>query len=301
MAIILNWNDKIITGSINADVYSVTFAPEKLAKLQELVAKANAAQTVADYNAAVEEFKQATEETISGVIGTDNEYIYVDQAKGTFHLKYNNAISTVPMPKALVDRIKESVDKKIDYLPLIKAWVRWLRNPKLRKLSKAGQEAFSQRFFNYINIKYTNQELVNKLIEEKGYSEELARQLATTYQVKITNEGLLATFKVSREITKRYRFNDKGKKEEYDVYSTGTKTIDPISGLVTTEKVELSNEDRYFEPAVQGKGGDAFYCGDTLGHYIRVGQVHRLPDWSYVNCDDNQSCVKGLHKTMCLA
>ena len=51
---------------------------------------------------------------------------------------------------------------------------------------------------------------------------------------------------------------------------------------------------------MMGSSGDAFYCEGPNGyakpgHFIKVGCTHRLPDWSYVNTDDNRSCVKGLH------
>ncbi len=293
--ITINHNGTTISGSVNSEIFNCSYDEQKFKDLQVIVDRSNEATSVVDYNKCVEEFKVLIEETISGVIGTDNQYIYVDKATGAFHLKYNDMVSSIPMPKELVDRIKESVDKNINYLPLIKAWVRWLRNPKLRKLTKDQQLAFSQRFFNFINIKFTNHELVSKLMEEKGYSEEVATPMATTFSMKITSEGLLAGFKVSKEITTRYRLNDKGEKESYNVYNTSKKTIDPISGLITFEEVKLTNEDRVFQPAVMNTGGDEFFCGETKGHIIRVGQVHRLENWSQVNCDDRQSCVPGLH------
>ena len=137
--------------------------------------------------------------------------------------------------------------------------------------------------------------MVNKLMDEKGYSQEVAEKMATTYSMKISQEGLLVGFKVSEEITTRYRLNDKGESESYNVYNTGKKSIDPISGLITTEKIELDNESRVFRPAVQKDDGDKFFCGETEGHIIRVGQVHRLADWGMVNCDDSVSCKPGLH------
>ena len=49
-----------------------------------------------------------------------------------------------------------------------------------------------------------------------------------------------------------------------------------------------------------GTSGDPFFCEGDNGynkpnHFIKVGCTHRLPDWSYVNTNDRQSCVKGLH------
>lgn len=289
--IIVNHSDGMISGSLNGEVFAVTYSEELLKKMQDLAKQANEADKVEDLKIIVDCFKKLTVEDISGYVESVTPYIFVDKKTGKFYLKHNQVISSVAMPEAMVERIKDSADKKIDFTPLIKAWVRFLRNP----LTKAKGEDFSDRFFNFVNIKFTNHDLVDKLMEEKGYSEEVATKAATTYSMKITNEGLLAGFKVSREITKRFKLNDKGEKEAFDVYSTGKKSIDEITGLVTYEKVTLSNEERVFEPAVQGKGGDDFFCGDKKGHIIRVGQTHKLESWDLVDTNDHRSCVPGLH------
>jgi len=293
MSIIVNLNDDIISGSINAEVFGRTFDQVIYDQMLVIAEAANKADTVKEYKEMVEEFKKLTEEDISGHLGTFHNDIFIDRKTGEYFLKHNGVISSVPMPSTMVERIKTSLDKKIDISPLLKAWIRFLRNPK----NTGGfydQSGFAERFFNFIDIKFTNHELVDKLMEEKGYSQEVAEKMATTYSMKLTNEGLLAGFKVSKEITKRYKLNEKGEKESFDVYQTGAKSIDPISGLITTEKVELSNEERVFEPAVYS-GGDDFFCNDKLGYIIKVGATHRLPSWNDVNCNDEQSCVKGLH------
>ncbi len=295
--IVLNRLDDLIIGSINAEVFNCTYSEDKYNKMKELEEASNKeGVTVVDYNKIVEQFKLLTEETLSGVIEAGNPYIYVDKATGYFHLKNNDVISSVPMPEALVNRIKESADKKIDYMPLIKCWTRWLRNPKLRRLTKENQKDFSGRFFNFIDIKFTNYDLVKKLMNEKGYSVEVANQMATTYSMKITNEGLLAAYKVSKEITQRYKLNDTGQIELYDINACEVEGVDTITGLVTYKKKELSNEERVFEPAVQGQSGDAFSCSkrSDLGHVILVGASHSIT-WDQINCDDNSTCVPGLH------
>src|SRR3990167_1640724 len=292
----INIIDSMLTGSINGEPFGVTYSEELYNKMNVLAEKANTCSSVEELNKIIEEFKPLTVEDVKGHTESFSPYLYVDNKTGNYHLKHNNVISSVPLPEALVERIKYSIEKKIDINPLIKCWVRWLRNPFV----KTKGADFSERFFNFIDIKFTNEELVDKLMDEKGYSEDVASKMATAYSMKITAEGLLAGYKVSREITQRFKLNEKGEKEVYDVYSTGAKSIDPLSGLITYEKVELKNEDRVFEPAVQGTSGDAFYCEGIngfkeAGHYIKVGCVHRLPDWSYVNTNDNQSCVMGLH------
>ncbi len=294
--VILNVIDGVISASVGNEVLTKTHSEESFNQLSKLADTANNASTVEDYKTALEAFKTACQEDISGYLGTFHNDIFIDNKTGEHFLKHNGQISAVPMPEGLVNRIKESMDKKIDISPLLKAWVRFLRNPKCRKDTALwAPGGFADRFFNFIDIKFTNHELSDKLQDEKGYSQEVADKMATTYSMKLTAEGLLAGFKVSREITTRYKLNEKGEKESYNVYNTGKKSIDPISGLITTEKVELTNEDRVFEPAVRGTSGDAFFCGETEGHIIRVGQVHRLSDWSKVNCNDYLSCVPGLH------
>ena len=53
-------------------------------------------------------------------------------------------------------------------------------------------------------MKYVHPQLLKEFMEEHGLSEELATQRATMYQVKITKEGLVNAFKVSREILTKY-------------------------------------------------------------------------------------------------
>lgn len=289
--IIVNRNNDMISGSINGEVFAVSYSEDLLTKMNDLAAKANEADTVAALQTLVDQFKVLTVEDISGYVESVTPFIFVDKKTGNFHLKHNDVISSVPMPKAMVERIKDSADKKIDFMPLVKAWILFLRNPN----TKAKGKGFSDRFFNFVNIKFTNQELVSKLMEEKGYSREVAVKAATTYSMKITNEGLLAGFKVSREITKRFKLDENGKSVVYDVYSTGKKSIDELTGLITYEKVTLQNEERVFEPAAMGTSGNEFFCGDKKGHYIRVGQTHKLESWDQINTNDHQSCVPGLH------
>lgn len=282
--IVLNVLDGIISASVDSEIYTKTYTEEVYKSLSKLADKANNASSVKDYQTAVEAFKLECQEEIGGYLGTFHNDIFIDRKTGNYYLKCNGVVSCVPMPEAMVNRIKESLDKKIDINPLLKAWIRFLRNPQVRLDNMYQNSSFGERFFNFVDIKFTNHDLVCKLVSEKGYSSEVATKMATTYSMKITNEGLLAGFKVSEEVTTRYRLNEKGEKESYNVYNTGKKSIDPISGLITIEKPELSNEDRVFRPAVMKDGGDSFFCGDKEGHIIRVGQVHRLSDWSKVDC-----------------
>lgn len=295
MSIIINVIDGIINSSINGKIVTKSYSEESFKELSEIATVANNASTVADYKAAIDKFMSVCQENISGYLETFHNDIFIENKTGKFFLKHNGKISAVPMPQTMIDRIKMSIDKKIDINPLLKTWIRFLRNPKVRAGSGIwDSEGFAEKFFNFIDIKYTNSELVDKLQEEQGYSQEVAEKMATTYSMKITQEGLLAGFKVSEEITTRYKLDDNGNSVAYDVYN-GKKSVDSISGLITYEKNELTNEERIFRPAVQKNKGDAFFCGNVEGHIIKVGQVHRLASWDMVDCDDNTSCRPGLH------
>lgn len=291
----INVIDGRICGSYGDTPFSVQYSPELYEKLNKLAELANKSATMEEYRKFLEEFGMSAEEDYSELIQDKCEFIFVNRATGEFFLKHGETVSTVPMPEALVERIYESIDKGIDFLPLVKMWTRWLRNPVLRKKMKAGHgKDFSQRFFNFVNLKYVHPILYKKYVEELGMADHVAYEKATMYQMKITKEGLLNGYKVSREILHKY---DPETGEVQDRYK---RTFNVDTGEIESEGLPELVEDRLFEPAVMGTGGDAFYCEGangygTPGHFIKVGCVHRLESWDKVNTNDHQSCVPGLH------
>lgn len=280
--------EKFITGSGKDFKFSVKFTPEKLAQLQALQADVNNAQDRVSYDSAVANFKQASVESFSETVATACPYIHVNESTGKFYLKQDDKLSVHPIPKSFVDRILKSIDKGIDVMPLIKFWTRVLRNPNFSHKK-------AKLICNYIAKTYVDHEQVAELVDEHGVSNDVAVERATGLQTPITQEGLLCTYKVSREVFKKYALDEDGNKVLVDRY-TQTKTIDEDSGEVTvTKQVPEYVEERVFEPAVVGQSHDAFFCGEKLGHQIKVGKVHYLPEWEQVNTNDNVSCVKGLH------
>jgi hypothetical protein len=166
-----------------------------------------------------------------------------------------------------------------------------MRSPVLSRVK-------AERFAWYIDQKYTDQKLLAELLSQ-GLSQAVATERSTSFQVPITMEGLLCTYKVSREIMHKYVKDENNEdgvkmKDRYDY------DVDEITGLKTHKMAEYV-EDRVFEPAVQGQHGDAFSCTNLLtgqgtqGHIIKVGHIHELDNWNKVNCNDNTSCVPGLH------
>jgi hypothetical protein len=283
-----------IVGSIGEEPFSVSYTKEVYDKMLSIAAVANAAETMEDYINACGEFTALSTEDYSTLIESKNPNIFINKKTGEFFLKHKDVISSIPMPKALVDRIYDSMDKGLDFTPLIKLWTRWLRNPVLRKKTDKGLgERFSERMFNFINMKYVHPKMKAKFIEE-GFSEQVATEKATMYQVKITNEGLINGYKVSSEVFHKF---DAETGEMVDRYK---RTFNVDTGEIESDGIPSIVEERLFEPAVMRSTGDAFYCEGPNGyakpgHFIKVGCVHRLENWNQVNTNDYASCVPGLH------
>jgi len=290
MMILINRIGDNISGAYNGIPFGVAYSEEKWNAMKELEAKANSVETMEELKPILDEFAMLTQESYKELVETACPWVYVNKATNKFYLQLKPAdgtgdavVSSQPLPKAFVDRILTSVDKKIDVMPLVKAFIRFLRNPNY-SADKA------RRFAEYINAKHTNTTLQTDLMN-KGLSDEVARERATTTQVAVTQEGLIACYKVSQEVDWKYELDEDENKVKKSRYKP---TIDDVTGLVTYATPEHV-EDRIFQPAVQGTSGDEFFCGDKLGHIIKVGQVHYLPKWDQVNTNDSQSCVKGLH------
>ena len=286
----INVSEGLINGSYGETPFSVTYDQNLYDAMIKVANAANDATDMETYKLHLSEFESLTVEDYTKVIQDKCEFIYVNPSSGDFFLKVGDVVTNQPMPKALVDRIYESIDMGIDFEPLVKMWTRWLRNPLLKE---KGQN-FSERFFNFVNMKYVHPKLMKELVEEQGLTEEVAERRATMYQMKITKEGLLNGYKVSKEVLHKY---DAESGERVDRYK---RTFNPDTGEIDSEGIPEVVEDRLFEPAIMGSGGDAFSCEgsngfNSDGHFIKVGCSHRLPSWDCVNTNDDRSCVPGLH------
>jgi hypothetical protein len=268
--------------------YGVVYSEDAYKTMSDFAVKSENVESMDEYNELVQAFIPLTAEDHKKTVATICPYIYVNNSSKEYFLKQGDSISKVPMPASFVDRIITSFEKGIDVMPLIRFWTRLLRNPKFT-LDKA------ELICGYIANTYVDVEYLEELMDKEGVSYEVARERATSLQTPVTQEGLLCTYKVSREILHKYIIDEEGNKKRVDRY-TPTKTIDEVTGEITSkDNLPEFIEERIFEPAVVGQSHDAFYCGDTLGHIIKVGEVHRLDSWDQVDCRDYHSCVKGLH------
>ena len=293
--ITLNVIDNKICGSYGETPFAVEYSESLYKQMMVLAEQAETVKTMEELDTILKSFAALTIVDYTATVESQCEYIHVNENTGEFFLKNNGVVSSIPMPQALVDRIFESMDKDIDFMPLIKMWTRWLRNPILaKKMKKNWGKEFCERFFNFVNMKYVHPQLKEQFMEENGLSEEVAEKRATMYQMKITKEGLLNGYKVSKEILHKYNTETGEEEPRY------TRTFNPDTGQIESNGLPENVEDRLFEPSVMGNGGDAFYCEGTNGydtpqHFIKVGCNHRLDSWDQVNTNDRRSCVKGLH------
>ncbi len=286
MFITVNRVGDSITGSFKGQPFGIAYNESKYGSMKDLEAKAAAASSMDELKDILDEFEPLTKENYKELIehAQGGQYLFVSPATGKVFLTINGKVSNKPLPKSMVDRIIYSVEKKIDVMPLVKNWARFLRNPWYSDQKAAN-------YARYINTTVVNHELKTKLMEESGLSEEVATQRATMYDVSFTQEGLLATYKVVTEIDWKYVADGENGVKKVDRFDF---EVDEFTGLKTYKKPELL-EQRVFEPCVQHQSGDDFYSADYLGHIIRVGKPVYLDSWDKVNCNDHATCVKGLH------
>lgn len=283
-----------ITGTANGKSFGVKYTEEKYNKMLELAAKANEADSMEDLQNILQDFAPFMIDGYKELIETACPNIVVNEETGKYFLKTSDGtvISSKPLPQALVDRILTSIEKKIDFNPIVKFWTRLLRNPFYTELK-------AKRIIAYVNKTIIDHDLKKELIDKHGVAPQTAIERATVYQTPITQEGLLCTYKVSTEVFDKFDPKTGEKKPRYE------KVFDEDDGSVVSDGLPEHVEDRLFKPAVMGDGGDAFLCyplgGSSTqtkgkaGHKIKVGCIHELESWDMVDTRDEVSCVKGLH------
>lgn len=222
------------------------------------------------------DFMTFVKECRSQEVAGSNEYLTYNPTTKEYFLRYKNVRSDKPIPQALVDFIEKSYDKDIDFMPMIKTWARLLTNPRYTL-------EMGKYFAEYVDTKFTDYTESDRLEAEEGFTSEASVELSTYNDIAITQEGLLATYKVAEEVTWEYEMvkNEYGNytKERKDKYETIPAIVDKTTGKVLTpEKFATPphKEDMLFTPAIW-KNGDDFYSGKTLGYIYEIGKMQYLP------------------------
>lgn len=288
--VVVYGDDKFITGSFLGKNFNLKYSEElfnKLKALQDTYDGFTDAELIPLWE---EDVKILLTEKVEDIIETACPDLRKDPRTGNYFVVVEGKISKTPVPANLVDVILESVDKNIDPTPVVKAWIRFLRNPNFTADKAAN-------FARYITAVIVDYDEAARLMEEEGFTEEEAEKRSSYNDVSITQEGLIVCKKYAELITEGWAMDTvKNQPVKVDLYPASPDTCDRITGKVTKGEVTYPNaEELYFMPPVQRMNGDEFYCGSELGHTIRVGQRIFLDDWKKVNTDDYVSCVKGLH------
>ena len=287
--IIINRINNLITGSVNGKSFSCTYDESKYKNMQKIADAAADCNTLEEMKELISAITPMTEESYSGMIQSKTKHLMVDPKTNLFYLVANGKVSDKPLPYEFSRRIIESVEKGYDFEPLLRCWALFL-------LPIKGRPEFStargQDFASFISAPYVNTDSVDKYMSD-GYSHAKAVELSTTTQVAVTKAGLIAGYKVSEEVTKKFALDADGNSIEVDRYPKG---IDEETGIIVEHLPEFV-EDRTFRPAILGDRGDAFWMENivtqkaTLGHRIKVGHRHYLEHWSQVSTPGH----KGLH------
>ena len=295
--IVVNRLDNNIVVSCRDKEYDVLYTKEKFDALMEIADQSEEVASMAELNLLLDKVDALCKNDYKEKVEAFHPEVYVQPVSGEFFLKLDGKVSSVPLPSGLVRRLELSIDKEIDITPVLKAWKRFLRNPKMMNGTKASRADFAERFVDYIEMVYVDPKKIKEAMD-KGLSESQAADMAATYEVKITKQGLLACFKMSTEHTVKYVADDEGNPKEVSRFK---KSFNPDTGEIEgDDRDDIPAEDRVFYPYIMGlHGGDSFYCegakGTGLGHFIKIGCTHRLADWSMVDTDDTAGCSKGLH------
>lgn len=242
-----------------------------------------------------EQFLPLTEESLNEQIASKSEHLVYNEKTGKYYLTSGGKVSSVPLPAKLAEELLEAAEKGLPVDPVVKFWIRLLRNPNIKNRKDANRWASSV-------VEYISRTFVSPVLKEKylkaGYSEEVATSMATVRQTPLTMEGLVNTKKVvtplNTESMYKYILDEDGNKKRV-LRDTVESDIDEDTGDIS-RKLQFAEQWK-FQPYIMGTSGDAFFCGSDgkAGHVIRIGQEMWHDSWDKVNCDFNQAGVKGIH------
>jgi len=235
------------------------------------------AKSPEEYNEFVDTIQEKLEDLNNmSVFDTDSKY-FMSKA-GDLYLHYNGTMTDIVVPKAFYNFIRAYKDSDA-----IGRHIMWLlRNPMfVDKRFGYDKEGIYQKLHNYatyVTRKYTVKSLYDRFIKE-GLTPELALEQSQRTQVSINEDGMLNLYKVATPLLDN--------NEEYD---------EEEDSVIFKNKEEKKYAEEYeFIPCLMGYSGDAFYSDEELGHIIRIGNLHYLPEEHMVDHNDYHSCVEGLH------
>lgn len=279
MKLVLNKIGERLSGMIGEQKYNVPFSAELYSALNKAVEDFENAETMEDAQAIVASTLPLVQVKVQEIVTTKCIYLVFNNSTNKYYLKNKGVVSSHPMPTKLVDWIIESVEKEIDFMPVVKAWTRFLRNPNFSTSN-------AERFAKYLTTTVVDYKEVKRLMADEGVTEDVAITRATFRDVSLTRNGLISTYKYGQIKYKKFD------KEDGTIVDRYEKTYDEETGQVTIKLPEFA-EDYYLIPPICGEGNDPVAInGGEKKHRIIVGAIHTL-DWNQVN-HQNDRMDKGL-------
>jgi hypothetical protein len=212
-----------------------------------------------------------------GEIAGTNKYLIFSPITNQYFLTFDGWRSDKPIPQILVDKINESHDKDIDFMPILKAWARLLTNPRYNT-------EMGEYFAKYLDHTFTDTKAANKLVEDQDIQLDVAKAMCTYQDISISKEGMLVTYKVAEIVDWEWLLDHD---EESDTYTKVMKkkykvipaVLDKTTGDILTPESYVKPEhaeDYLFTPAIM-KDGDKFYSGQQIGYVYEIGKMQHLP------------------------
>lgn len=283
----------VMVGSVKTAKFNVPFDKKIYDQLMVINGKAKKAETVEEYNAFMEEAttiltsdrKSEIETACSDIVEIKGKYFIKADVEG------RTVISKHAIPSSFVMKITEAIEKGIDASPLVKAWIRFMRNPNF-------SDRKAELFCKYVTATIVDREDKLRFIEE-GFSQDMAEEMATYNDVAVTDEGLICCYKYAQLKDTKYQINPETNKVELvKRFEEEIVGVDEETGKkeVKVKYPEFADSaDMVYFPPIMGNGGDDFFCDESKGHIMKVGATIQLEDWAQVNCNDSTSGRPGLH------
>lgn len=279
MKLVLNKIGERLSGMIGEHKYNVPFTADLYAALQKAELDFENATTLDEAKGVITATLPLVTVTVQEIVTTKCIYLVFNEKTNRYYLTNKGTVSKHPVPARLVEWINESVEKEVDFMPVVKAWTRFLRNPTF-------STAKAERFAKYLTSTVVDEKEKERLMTEEGVTSEVATKMATFRDVSLTRNGLISTYKYAQI---KYRKFDAATGDVIDRYE---KVYDEETGQVTVTLPEFA-EEYYLIPPIMGESGDpvAIDNGEKK-HRIQVGSIHTL-DWDQVSTE-NDNMSKGL-------